>query len=157
LKIPKYILHKYNVGAKLSPLRETSCAQEPWRMKFPQIAKAFDELTALSSAGRFRLEDLKRIAKKYPQLRGEGRGHNSDALARSPTGAGRFVDGGAGDWSDHQNATSSDPDDYSYNPDLDDPTYDPEPEAAAGNTSAIQRPSDLLRGHEDNLELDEEW
>ena len=54
----------------------------------------------------------------HPQRRGKGRGENRDALARSPTGGSRFVDGGEGDWSEHQSATLSD--------DLDDPMYDPE-------------------------------
>ena len=38
--------------------------------------------------------DFDRIARRYPRRRGKRRGKNRDALARSPTGSGWFVEGG---------------------------------------------------------------
>jgi hypothetical protein len=116
VKIPKFTKLKFDPEAER---RTRAPAVDQWRVEYPHLGRAYDEMISFGRGGRIKPEDVERIARRHPQRRGKGRGENRDALARSPTGGGRFVDGGEGDWSDHQSATS-------YDQWYDDPMYDPE-------------------------------
>jgi hypothetical protein len=124
VKIPKFTKLKFDPEAER---QAHAPAVEQWRVEYPQLARAFDEANSSGCGGHVKLGDFARIARGYPQRRGKGRGENRDALARSPTGGGRFVDGGKADWSNHRSAALSG--DLRYRDvaqNLDDPRYDPE-------------------------------
>jgi hypothetical protein len=115
VKIPKFTKLKFDPEAER---RARAPAVEQWRVEFPHLSQAYDVAISYARGERIKPKDFARIVRRYKPGRGKGLPDDKrDALARSPTGGGRFVDGG-GDWSDHQSATLSD--------DLDDPMYDAE-------------------------------
>lgn len=113
---------KIPVFRKLTYRKAKSQASAPevakWRREFPYDEAAYDAAKSEARGGPIKLSDFARITKDHPLRRGKGRGENRDALARSPTGGGQFVNGGADDWSDHESATGlrEDP--------VENPTYD---------------------------------
>ena len=126
VKIPKFVRLKFDPDVER---RARAPAVDQWRVEFPHLARAYDVAIPVGVAAASGREMSSGSHGRYPQRRGKGRGENRDALARSPTGGGRFVDGGEGDWSDHQSATlSGDPSYGDSARNLDDPMYDPEDE-----------------------------
>ena len=110
MKIPKFTKLKYDPEAERTA-RANAVEGAGWRIARPNLAAAYDATVARFGATPT-LKDYRLIAlaKQHQARRGKGRPDDErDALARSPTGGGEFVDGGESDWSDHQSVTLDDP------------------------------------------------